>query len=161
MSGIWWFLIALVGLIFAGLLMLVAAVLGRRWQVSRSIAVLQRAKAEFRLRREWLETQFLTVASRSGKPRGLAWADCEFHDDVSFARDRQSGALCALVGVAISFEAIEGGGMEDNPNVDNMKAGSAVFRYDGHQWTTDGRALLNLDPYEAIERLHNELELVE
>ena len=122
---------------------------------------LKTAKDDFHLRREWLEADFLTAAGRSGKPRGLTWADCDFQDDVSFARDRQSGELCALVGVAISFEAIEGGGMEDNPNVGNLKAGSAVFRHDGRKWRTDGRALLNLEPHEAIERLHNELETVD
>ncbi len=141
-----------------------AALLVFGWRVLRvhqARRSLFRGKGQFHLRREWLEAEFLTIASRSGKPRGLEWSDCDFHDDVSFARDRERNQLCALVGVAISFEAIEGGGMEDNPNVENLKAGTAVFRFDGKKWTTDGRALLNLEPDEAIQRLHNELEPVD
>ena len=121
---------------------------------------LPRARQLFHLRREWLEAEFLTLASHSGRPRGLAWADCDFDDDVTFARDRTSGQLRAFVGVAISFEAIEGGGMEDNPNVSNVRAATAVFNFDG-AWTTEGRAIFNLNPTEAIRHFQSELEMVE
>src|SRR5688500_14832483 len=100
----------------------------RRWTV-------ERARKLFHLRREWLEARFFTLAAQSGKPRGLEWADCEFEDPVSFARDRHTGQLRALVGVTIKFRAIEGGGMEDNPNVDKLKAASAVFYFDGDEWS--------------------------
>ena len=158
MSSIGWYFISALGL---GLAVPVAIFLWRRLSQRHRNWRLKNAKDEFHLRREWLEAEFLSTASKSGKPRGLAWADCDFQDGVSFARDRHNGELCALVGIAISFEAIDGGGMEDNPNVDRMKAGSAVFRHNGRNWRTDGRALLNLDPHEAIARLHNELEMVD
>ncbi len=146
-----------------GIVFLWAIVAGTRrtWRERGERSRLQAAKSEFHLRREWLEAQFITAGSNSGKPRGLRWADCDFHNEVSFCRDRSSHELCALVGVAISFEAIEGGGMEDNPNVERQKFGSALFRYDGRHWQTEGRALLNLDPSEAIEHLRNELETVD
>ena len=122
---------------------------------------LERVRNIFYRRREWAEAKFLTLASESGKPRGLAWVQCEFDNGVSFARDRESGDLRALVAVTISFEAIEGGGMEDNPNVGNLRAATAVFRFDGNDWTTDGRAIFNLNPLQAIEHFQHELETVD
>ena len=121
---------------------------------------LEEARSVFRRRREWLEARFLSLASESGKPRGLAWADCDFENDVAFARDRNSGRLRALVGLTIRFEAIEGGGMEDVEAVSNLRAATAVFRFDGSQWETDGRAIFNLNPSEAIRHYQHELEAI-
>lgn len=122
---------------------------------------LARARKLFHLRREWLEAKFFTLASASGKPRGLEWVECEFDDSVAYARDRVTGRLRALVGVTIRFRAIEGGGMEDNPNVANLRAACAVFYLNDTQWSTDGRVLFNLSPVQAIEHFQNELEMVE
>src|SRR4029453_10490327 len=79
------------------------------------------------LTRERLEHRFFVRASKSGKPRGLEWVDCEFEDDVAIARDRHTGRLRAVVGVTFRFRAIEGGGMENNSKVANLKAASATF----------------------------------
>lgn len=122
---------------------------------------LNRSRRLFHLRREWLEARFFTMAANSGKPRGLEWVDCEFSDDVSFARDRHSGRLRALVAVTIRFRAVEGGGMEDNPNVGNLREATAVFHLDGNEWGTDGRVVFNLNPVQAIAHYRQELELVE
>jgi hypothetical protein len=163
MFGNFWFGVAVVGaLLFA----LLAAVAWRfaPWQLLRRRAAqvdLKHARKQFHLRREWLEANFLTIASQSGKPRGLAWVDCDFDDAVSFARDRHTGRLRALVAVTIQFEAVEGGGMEDNPNVANLRAATAVFYLDGEAWSTTGRAIFNLNPEQAIEHYGQELEHVE
>lgn len=122
---------------------------------------LPRARKQFHLRREWLEAKFFTLAGQSGKPRGLEWVDCDFETPVSFARDRHSGQLRAFVGVTIRFRAIEGGGMEENPNVGNLRAASAVFYLNDREWETDGRIIFNLNPVQAIEHFRQELELVE
>ena len=119
------------------------------------------ARRQFYLRREWLEAEFLTAANASGKPRGLSWADCDFDDDVSFARDRQSGRLCALVGVTIRFEAIEGGGMEHVEAVSRLRAATALFQFDGERWLTEGVAQFNLNPAQVMERYRRELEAVD
>ena len=47
---------------------------------------LQRAKDLFHRRREWLEADFLSRASASGKPRSLLWEDCAFEDTIALAR---------------------------------------------------------------------------
>lgn len=119
------------------------------------------ARALFYRRREWLEAEFLKLASMRGIPRGLRWADCDFENEVQFARDRTSGQLRALVALTIRFEAIEGGDMEDVEAVSNLRAATGVFFFDGKKWTTSGRALFNLNPTEAIQHYRHELETVD
>lgn len=122
---------------------------------------MQQARSDFFLRREWLEAEFQKLAGRRGIPRGLEWVDCDFDNEVQFARDRTSGQLRALVAVTIRFEAIEGGGMEDIEAVGNLRAATAIFFFDGKKWTTSGRALFNLNPAEAIKHYRHELETVD
>jgi len=144
------------GMVLGGL---IAALIWAALRHPRRISV-ESARKLFHLQRERLEYRFLVLASQTGKPRGLEWVDCDFEDDVSLARDRHTGRLRAYVGVTIRFRALEGGGMEDNPNVDDLKAGSAEFRLDGSEWGTDGRVVFNLNPVEAIQ-YYRELEMVE
>ena len=141
--------------------LVVAWLLWRPYRTVRQEKSLARARREFHLRREQLEAVFLRQAGESGKPRGLRWADCDFENDVTYARDKRSGELSAFVGVTISFEAIEGGGMEDVEAVGNLRAATAVFSFDEkRQWYTEGRAIFNLNPTEAIQYYQANLELV-
>jgi hypothetical protein len=58
-------------------------------------------------------------------------------------------------------EAVEGGGMEEVEAVSNLRAATAVFSFDEKtRWTTDGRAIFNLNPAEAIQYYQANLELV-
>lgn len=139
--------------------LIIAFTLGRV-ALRRRRLQLQHAYDLFHLRREWLEAHFVTLASNSGRPRGLRWVDCDFDDDVVFARDRQHGGLRAFVGVTIGFEAIPGGGMEEVEAVGNLRAATAVFLCDEDTWTTDGRTIFNLNPEETVRHLGNELEPV-
>ncbi|MDX1963994.1 MAG: hypothetical protein SFX18_12640 [Pirellulales bacterium] len=123
---------------------------------------LLRAQRDFQLRREQLEAKFLDKAGSSGKPRGLRWLDCDFDNPIVFARDKRTGQLSAFVGVTISFEAIPGGGMEDVEAVGNLRAATAVFQLDEQGvWMTDGRAIFNLNPSEAVQYYQANLELIE
>jgi hypothetical protein len=121
---------------------------------------LARAQKDFHRHREHLEARFITRASESGKPRGLEWVRCDFDDDVVYARNRRTGEICAFVGVTIGFEAVEGGGMEDVEAVGNLRAATAVFRVERGAWRTDGRAIFNLNPAEAVAHYQANLELV-
>ena len=134
--------------------------IGPTWRESRQQADLLRWQKEFRGQRERLEAMFFDRASRSGKPRGLRWKDCDFGDAVVYARDRRTLCLLAFVGVTLSFEAIEGGPMEEVEAVGNLRAATAFFRHDGRSWHTDGRVLFNLDPSEAIAHYQGEVEAV-
>lgn len=158
MSPIWWIV---GGVVLLPLLGVVAVLLWQRLAAAKAEARLRAARQQFRRQREWLEARFFTMASESGRPRGLAWVECDFADEVAFARDKQTGDLRALVAVNISFEALEGGGMEDNPNVGRIRAATAVFLHRAGNWETDGRAIMNLDPRQAITHFQHELETVD
>jgi len=119
-----------------------------------------RLRKDFHHKRERLEAKFYDLASHSGKPRGLEWTNCDFDDDVVYARDRSSGQLSAFVGVTISFDAVEGGGMEHVEAVGNLRAATAVFRVEHGHWATDGRAIFNLNPSEAVRYFQRNLEMV-
>jgi hypothetical protein len=119
------------------------------------------ARALFARQREHLEAKFFQAASHSGKPRGLRWKGCEWGSGVTFARERATGKLAALIGVTIRFEAVEGGDMEGLPAVGNLRHASAVFFFDRGRWHTVGRALFNLSPDEALEHFKNQYQRLE
>lgn len=148
----WW-------IVAVGTLAVVLVFVGRWLGLGKSR--LENVKKHFHRQREWLEAEFFSIASQSGKPRDLNWVECEFEDDVAMARQRETGRLHAMVGVSVSFEAVEGGDLEDNPNVGNLRAATAVFLHDGSRWTTEGRVIFNLGPIEAIKHFQHELEMVD
>jgi hypothetical protein len=114
----------------------------------------------FHKQREQLAGEFFQAAANSGKPRGLRWTRCEWGSPIELARDRKTGQLLALVGVTISFEAIEGGDMEGLAAVGNLRNASAVFYFDGLRWATAGRVVFNLNPDEAIRHFAGQYEPV-
>jgi hypothetical protein len=129
----------------------------RRTRFARQI---DRARRQFAEHRDYYASIFKDAASASGKPRGLVWKDVKLDERLFLARDRANGALVGLVGVTISFDAIEGGGMENVEAVGNLRAATAVFSHNGHDWTTPGRTIFNLEPHEVIERHREELDVV-
>jgi hypothetical protein len=129
-------------------------------RVARQAERLARAQRDFHRQREMLEAKFIERASSTGKPRGLRWTDVDFDDDVLYARDRRSRRLKALVAIEVSFEAIEGGGMEEVEAVSRVRAATAEFLHDGDRWTTQGRVYFNLAPSAAVKYLASDLELV-
>src|SRR5262245_58118856 len=133
MAGEWWWLIpaGLIGLILA------VALVWRPIRKSLREKELDRLRRDFHREREHLEAHFLRKASNTGKPRGLAWTNCDFEDDVVYARDKRSGEISAFVGVTIQFEPIEGGGMEEVEFATAPRDATAVFRVDRGRWVTD------------------------
>lgn len=129
----------------------------REWRRRREIAT---AKRDFRLQREVLEARFFDMAAALGKPRGLRWVECDWLPSVTFARDRQSGLLTAFVAVNIRFEAVEGGDMEGVEAVGNIRDAAAVFHYHRGRWGTGGRALFNMNPTDAVDRLQGQYDPV-
>ena len=150
-----WIGIAVVGVLVVGLVVWLVwhpvRVFGREVKV-------ERARELFRLQHERLQIMFLGAASRSGKPRGLRWKECQWSDLIAWAREKQTGMMLALVGVTIAFEAIEGSDMEGVAAVGNLRNASAVFFLRDGRWQTNGRVIFNLNPDEAIEHLKGEVE---
>jgi hypothetical protein len=129
-------------------------------RLARLAEKLARAQRDFHRQREQLEAKFIDRASATGKPRGLRWSDVHFDDDVLYVRERRTGCLKALVAIEVSFEAIEGGGMEEVEAVSTVRAATAEFRYDINRWVTEGRVYFNLLPTATVKYLGSDLELV-
>jgi hypothetical protein len=128
------------------------------WRWFRRGPSLEQARLLFGRQRERLELQFFQAVSASGKPRGLRWKAIDWEPDIEFARERSSGRLTALVGVAIQFEAVEGGDMEGLPAVANLRNASAVFFFHKGRWHTAGKTVFNLNPDEALAHFHKHYE---
>jgi hypothetical protein len=140
------------------------AVALRPIRAARRAEQLARIQRDFHRQREQLEAKFIDRAAASGKPRGLMWTNVAFDDDVIYVRDRRNRSLPrslkALVAIEVSFEAVEGGGMEEVEAVSNVRAATAEFLYDGVRWCTAGRVYFNLAPSAAVKYLSADLELV-
>jgi len=144
----------------AAVIGMAVAVALRPLRQARAAERLTSAQRGFHRQRELLEAKFIERAAASGKPRGLRWADVSFDDDVIYVRDRRSRKLKALVAIEVSFEAIEGGGMEEVEAVANVRAATAEFLHDGTRWGTEGRVYFNLAPSATVRYLAADLELV-
>lgn len=150
----WWWLAIGIVVAVLGIVAVTAVPLAQRWQRREA----QQAAKLFQQQRAQLQVTFLERARAIGKPRGLKWLDCDWLETVTFARDRQSQLLTAFAGINIHFEAIEGGDMEDVAAVSTVRDAVAVFHFQNGSWGTGGKALFNMNPQEAIERLVAQFE---
>lgn len=118
------------------------------------------ARRAFHRQRERLEAKFVQIGSTPAKSDTPRWIDCEFEDDVTFARNRASGELTALVGVEIEIEDFGESPARSGDAVGHLRVATAVFRFGRERWETDGRAIFNFTPAEALEHYHRDLEAV-
>lgn len=160
---------AAVALLVGGLLLWKP--LRRAWRKPR----FEDARRSFHWQREHLEARFLQLAQTNAKRTTPRWTDCEFDDDVAYVRNRFTGELSAFVAVNIALEnpadypsqaqvndSLEGGslGGASFDMVGNLRAATAVFRFDRNHWETDGRAIFNLSPSETIRFYQHDLEMI-
>jgi hypothetical protein len=134
--------------------------LARPWQRRTRAARLVQAKRRFHTQRERLEAKFIQLAAAHAKPDTPRWADCTFADDVAYVRNRSTGELSAFVAMTVATEALHRLPPGTTDLVGNLQAGTAVFRFDREGWKTDGQAILNLSPNEAIHYYRDDLEIV-
>ena len=120
----------------------------------------EQARARFAEHRADLERAFFEAASTSGKPRGLRWQALEWEPGIELAREKETGKLAGLVGVNVSFEAVEGGDMEDVAAVGLLRNATAVFFLHRGVWRTTGKVIMNLNPDEAIRHFGGQYERV-
>ncbi len=106
-----------------------------------------------------LQQRFFSRVSKSGKPKGLTWKSCKFDEATTWAIEKQSANLHALLSVVIHFEAVPGGPMEDVEAVGNARIATAIFFYDGIRWDTRGDILFNLEPHEVLTRHCDDYDL--
>ena len=156
MSVHFWVLVAAVAVFLAGA-GLIWWPLRTAWREARYA----RARRDFHWQRERLEAKFVQLGLIHTKGRAPRWTDCRFDDDVAYARNRATGELTAYVAAAIEMEAFRRGRLPGGCNtLEGVRAATAVFRFDGDHWETDGRAIFNLSPTETISFYQRDLEMV-
>ena len=151
----WWIIVGF-GAIFAAYVFV--------WRPVRLAAQASRfaqARTDFHRQRERLEAKFVQLASAHAKPGSPHWDDCDFDDDVAYVRDRNTGELSAFVAVTVATDDFASPPRNIGDLIGNLRAGTAVFRFGKDHWETDGRAILNLSPAEAVRFYQNDLEMVD
>ena len=108
---------------------------------------------QYEVEQNCLQQEFLKKARAAGFPRGLRWTQCEWLPSRILLKDRHTSEICLLAGINVSFEAIEGGDMENVAAVSMLRDACAVFQLTASGWGTSGRALFNMNPAEAAEKL--------
>ena len=153
MDGLWWGFVPIVLGLLAGLAFGLRPFLAT-WREAR----FAKARRSFHWERERLEARFLQLGLVGMKPDAPRWTDCDFDDDVAYARNRSSGELSAFV--AVTIEMRDDRCLDTLDTGDNLRDATAVFRFDRGHWKTDGRAIFNLSPTEAIHFYQRDLEMV-
>lgn len=88
----------------------------------------------------------------SGEPEGLTWNAVQPTDGETIVSATPPLRLTVLQPIAVTFDAIPDGGMEDAPALHTTRAAVAMFHYDGRDWAI-GRCLFNVDADEVAQRL--------
>lgn len=127
------------------------------WRQRRRAQTLLLAR-RFAYQREQLEAKLLDLASEAGEPEGYRWLDADFLGPVSFARDRGTGRLTALVEVVIDLAPLDSEDGSDQDEATDRRRATAVFHVHRRRWTTSGRVLFNMSPTEAVHRLQDQYE---
>jgi hypothetical protein len=148
-------------LILVVFLGVVGAFLWRPIKIHSRESQLARARKFFHIQRERLEAKFVSLTSNRAQTELPRWSDCTFSDDVSFVRNRSTGELSAFVAVNVPVAPPRSAATPTEGAVGNLQIGTAVFRFDRDHWVTDGRAILNLSPSEAIQFFQNDVEMVD
>jgi hypothetical protein len=126
-----------------------------------------RRRAQLRLRtlltrfgwqREQLEARFFDVAAGESEPIGWRWETIDFAQSVSFARDRSTGRLSALVEVEIGLVPRHAPPLPYGESPPRRQHATAVFQVSRGRWVTKGRLLDNMSPREALHRFPDRYE---
>ncbi|MGQ9575112.1 MAG: hypothetical protein ACUVUC_07325 [Thermoguttaceae bacterium] len=120
---------------------------------------LAEARRAFHFQRERLEAKFLLLGMVPARPDVPAWVDCQFEDDVAYARNRTTGELTAFVAVTITVDE-PGRSSGGKDPAGNVREATAVFRFDRGHWDTDGKVIYNKSPAETIRFYHRDWELL-
>lgn len=115
----------------------------------------------FEQHRDELHRNYFLVASSSGLPRGLTWKGCDWLSAFVILRDNTTGEINRLAAVNLTFEAIEGGDMENVKAVSTIREACAVFQWDGRRWVPSGRTLFNMDPSTASQKFGEAYEVLQ
>lgn len=152
MNGLLYSLLGIVGLLMFWLLWR-----GRKFH---RVMNLSRLKESFTLQAQHIQQEFLERVRGLGKPRGLYWKKIEFANNPVFIQDQQSKQYLALLSCIVEFEDLRGEDMEETPNVNLPREGTAVFEFHRGCWNTQGRVLFNMNPQESLSLLGSNYQVV-
>jgi hypothetical protein len=115
----------------------------------------------FRFQREVLEADFVRLARKEIDPKLWLWEEAQFGDDVVFARHRKTGEIIAYVPVIVELNRPIRQLSHKTRNL-FFRNVTVVMQYQSKEgrWITQGRALFNLLPNEAIQHRGRDLEYV-
>jgi len=102
------------------------------------------ARALFHKQREWLEARFMSALNQADPVEGQRWESAHWHDEVLWARDRQTRHLLALVCVHFEPGPFELSGAPRHATV--------LFEFRQGYWCAEGKRLDAMRPDEAIGR---------
>jgi hypothetical protein len=105
---------------------------------------LDHARSLFHQRREWLEARFISALGLVDPEEGNRWESAQWHNEIVWARDRQTRRLLALVGVHFNLDGF------DDPR--ETRQATAVFEFRKGQWFGEGKWLDEVRPDEAVGR---------
>ena len=105
---------------------------------------LDTARDLFRTQRERLEARFVTSLGRIDAHEGLRWEEANWHDEIFWARDRQTRSLLALVGVHFDLDPFD--------EIPTRRLATAVFEFRKGEWRAEGKRLDEVRPDEAVGR---------
>lgn len=151
---LWWPLLVPV----AGLVVMLA--IWWLYRLGRDVQI-ERARESFGLQRERLAEHFLLAANQAGKPKGLRWADAKMNGDLLLVRDRKSRKFSGLVSMDIRFEPTAETDLKEMEPATTPRTITAVYHYRQGEWVTEGRAIFNMSPeqallnFESVESMEN------
>jgi hypothetical protein len=102
------------------------------------------ARELFHQQREWLEARFISALSHADPTEGHRWESAHWHDEVLWARDRQTRHLLTLACVHFEpgpFDLLQG-----------PRHATALFEFRRGRWHAEGKRLDEIRPDEAIGR---------
>lgn len=108
----------------------------------------EHARDLFRVQREWLEARFLSSLARVDPIERIRWEDAHWHDEVLWARDRQTRAFLALI--AVHFDSLA----FDELGELRPRHSTALFEYRKGRWCAEGKRIDEVRPDEAVLRHH-------
>jgi hypothetical protein len=131
------------GVVAAGCLIVAFLILRRPVRRFTEELLFDKARAQFRGDREWLEARFLSALARVDGAERERWEDAHWHDEVVWCRDRQTRTLLALIGVHF-----------DDPGLDvygelRPRHATAIFEFRKGRWRTEGHSLDEVRPDEV------------
>lgn len=135
----WWAWLA--GGVIAACGALTAWVLIRTVRRVFDLVRFERARAAFRLRREWLEVGFARALESGERVR---WEDARWRDGIVWARDRRTHRLLALVGVDFEPSGFD---------IASPHHATAIFEFRHGRWHAEGVRLDDVQPQEAVRQL--------